>query len=654
MPYTPPAGAIFLDLSRPAPASLPLVLEFDPDIPASASIVEESDSAAFQAEARPPDALASLAATEGDDTAAFALAASAQASLAIVAATEGDDELSAAVVLDSNVSRGVFAGELAGWNQAAPANAQASARWRTTPTVPAAIQGRWQAGRPVGAKVSGRWRNSPGLAPRVSAGWRDAQAQAALTRAGWRHPPGVAPRISAGWRDAQALAALTRAGWRYPPTVPRRIDAHWQDAAQVRVRVMGRVREGGAVRRGARAAWREAPRPDWRPLWASGPVVPPNPPPVPGRLIRLDFSGPLPGGGLIRLNFGPLVNVPHVVYIGESIIVDNSISVIRVSDEAEIEAVSTRLSRDITQSDWELQLDVADLDAIEMLRPANAEPIELLVTINGYAWRIAALSATGPRKFAAHRAQITGRSLSALLGNPYFRGRNYSNLTDQLAAQLCDAELQYTGWEMAYHPDILTLMTQDWLVETGGFSYQNKSPMEAIGMIAVALGAQLYCDRTDAKLHMAPRYVLPPWQWATATPDVVIPSDFVSVAGERISTQPAWNQAIVSGQSRGVRVTARRTGTAGNIPAPDAVDALITHPQVGRLRGISILAGAGRQAVVSLEDVPITTGMGLVEPGMLVEVQETSGAWIGLCTANTIGAQLGRVTQAPEIERHYL
>lgn len=245
-----------------------------------------------------------------------------------------------------------------------------------------------------------------------------------------------------------------------------------------------------------------------------------------------------------------MANGPHIIYVGETIIVDNSISVIRVSDEAGIEAVSTRLSRDITQSDWELELDVADLDAIGMLRPANAEPIELLVTLNGYAWRIAALDVSGPRRFAASRARVTGRSLSALLGGPYFRSRNHSNASDQLAAQLCDAELLYTGWGMAYHPDILTLMTQDWLVEAGGFSYQNKSPMEAIGMIAVALGAQLYCDRTAATLHMAPRYALPPWQWATATPDVVIPSDFVSVASERISSQPAWNQVIVSGQSK--------------------------------------------------------------------------------------------------------
>lgn len=85
----------------------------------------------------------------------------------------------------------------------------------------------------------------------------------------------------------------------------------------------------------------------------------------------------------------------------------------------------------------------------------------------------------------------------------------------------------------------------------------------------------------------------------------------------------------------------RRAGTAGDEPAPDAYDELITGTDAARARGIAELATGGNQEIVTL-NLPLfseATAPDLIEPAMLCEVRDIDGTWRGLCLATEIGAE---------------
>ncbi len=83
---------------------------------------------------------------------------------------------------------------------------------------------------------------------------------------------------------------------------------------------------------------------------------------------------------------------------------------------------------------------------------------------------------------------------------------------------------------------------------------------------------------------------------------------------------------------------------------------MLTETQVNTERGRNELAKGGNQSITNIE-IPLTdtnTAPGLIEPGMLVEVQDITGDWQALCLATSISASgVGTVIQSVDLERHY-
>lgn len=656
MAWTPPrGGALLLDFAEPIPAGGPLRFEFEPQEGVTLHAVTDDAAGAFAITARRAETGATFAATTDDAAGHVAVWAYSTDTTALTWAASTDDARAAvAVAFDSNVSRPDAFQRLSRWREAGAAVRSEAAGWHFGRTLRPEAGSRWGEAPAVAAPAGARWHEGRALTAAPAVRWREAPRLASAASGGWEYPPVLSRSHAARWAEAPCSRSTIAGQWEYPPAVRPAGRTLWREAVALALSVQSRTRDAAFLGLAGRARWYRGRRAAWAPRWPSAPIYPADPgAPTVRRVLRLDFAAALPTGGLIRLDFGSRIGAPHLIFWGDTLIVDNSISITRVSDGAEIEAVSTTLSRDITQVDWELSLDVADLVSLDRLQGVNADPVELLVSINGYQWDLLAMSSAGSRKFAAVRAQVHGQSRAALLAAPYRRERSYSNAALKVAAQLLDDELTDTGWTMAYHASLAALLTEEWTVPAGVFSYQGKATLDALALVAGAIDAQLYADRTAQVFHLAPRYAVPPWQWADATPDVTIPADLVSVSGERPQPKTAWDQVIVSGQAQGVRVTVRRAGTAGNVGAPEVVDPLICQAGAGLARGRSVLSRGGRQSRVSLEELPITTGIGLIEPGALVEVQEFGETWRGLCVANSVSARFGRVTQSVELERHF-
>src|SRR5690606_29110616 len=264
---------------------------------------------------------------------------------------------------------------------------------------------------------------------------------------------------------------------------------------------------------------------------------------------------------------------------------------------------------------------------------------------------------SGQGKFPSERYSINGVSRSQLLAEPYAPKRSAVNAVAINARQAAEDQLLNTGFTLEW--DSVNQAPPDWTIPSSALSYQDQTPMQVIVRIAEAVGAVVRPALAGDSISVVPRYREAVWWWASAIADRIIPAEIVGEWGSEWTPQPSWNSCYVSGTTHGVAVDVRRAGTAGNQPAPDVYDDLITATDSARHRGIAELCKGGNQEIVTrtMPLFPAEQAPGLIEPAMLCEVHEPGGSkWKGLCLSTDISAEgvgASRVKQTIKLERHH-
>ena len=223
--------------------------------------------------------------------------------------------------------------------------------------------------------------------------------------------------------------------------------------------------------------------------------------------------------------------------------------------------------------------------------------------------------------------------------------QTWLSASDYTAQQLVAQALQYTGTTVDWG---LT----DWLVPAGAWSFTG-TPLQAALRVADSAGAVLRSHRTNAELIFAPRYPALPWAWGAATPNVQMPAAIITTDSLEPEPRPAYNAVYVSGMAQGVLGHVRRSGTAGDLLAPQVTDALITHEVAARQRGSAVLGAAGPKLTQTMT-LPLLTGgsnPGLIQPGYLIEVNDIGHTWRGLVRGIRVTAGLPTVRQTITVER---
>ena len=185
--------------------------------------------------------------------------------------------------------------------------------------------------------------------------------------------------------------------------------------------------------------------------------------------------------------------------------------------------------------------------------------------------------------------------------------------------------------------------------------------MQVAGRIAESIGAVIKPNLTEAEFAIVPRYRDPVWQWHNTLYDRIIPHQLITDMAGEWAPRPEYNSCYVSGVSYGVAVDVRRAGSAGDKPAPDVYDDLITDTNAARQRGITEICKGGVQEIVTLTLplFPADKAPGLVQPAMLCDIHpHTEPNWPGLCLATSITvtaqqAGSGMVRQQIKLERHH-
>lgn len=374
--------------------------------------------------------------------------------------------------------------------------------------------------------------------------------------------------------------------------------------------------------------------------------------------------------GRARLLDGRLTGISYPDYNGPVIIIDspvepdiletymiaNSVSLVVLPERTPVDATAIKVGLDIDSFSWKFSAELFGRTSLNLVRPDASGPKTLELTINGWVWTFLVERYSSTAKFPAERFSISGNSRTQLLAEPYAPKRSAVNAVDINARQAAEDQLQFTGFALTW--DATGIGPPDWTIPAGAMSYQDQTAMQVIARVAEAVGAVVRPAREGDALTVLPRYREAVWWWSSAIMDRIIPAEIITDASGEWTPQPEWDSVYVSGTSHGVAVDVRRQGTAGNAPAPDVFDDLITATDAARSRGICEISKGGHQEIVSrtIPLFPVGSAPGLVEPAMLCEVRDPGDTWRGLClgvdiSADGIGAS--RVSQVLRLERHH-
>lgn len=505
------------------------------------------------------------------------------------------------------------------WGSTAQAGQQVRLPWGVNTALAGFGGDRWAATVPVRAAVRAAWGSLAMGASTLGSGWGAGALQ--------RQP------LAARWGAGQALARVLRA-----PLAPGRpASITW-------------AYSGGAARPATAdlAAWWgpgdrvHTPGGPWTP-WTP-PSVTPDPcyrPPAGGavHLVLMDALAPL-----TRLLFSCRHLATLRIPAREVYMIINTVTLKRVADDVAVPVTSMSLSLDVDSWAWGFSASCPP-EAESLIQPTvPGEPIELEATINGHAVRVIAEGISRDRAGPAQTSlRVSGRGKTAVLDAPFQPTVVFENSSGaRTSQQLADAAAP-AGWTVDWG---LT----PWLVPAGAWSHQG-TPMSALLAIAAAGGGYVQPVGTADEVRVLPRYPLAPWAWAGATPDIELPAAVAQREAIEWAEKARYNAVYVSGTTVGVMGHVVRDGTAGDVLAPLVTDALNTHADAARQRGLAVLADTGRQAKVSLR-LPVMAPVGVVLPGKLVRYVDGGVTRVGLTRAVALETQHPTVWQTITVETH--
>jgi hypothetical protein len=508
--------------------------------------------------------------------------------------------------LDSPVSSSI-------WRQAAATPVQLTAPYRQASYAPYHTRKPWREAVPIGSHFTSFWSQGlystyatrflwqDGIPYQFFGGgpWHDGSPTPFTKRFPWREAVKLRPHhVTTSFTRPSFVIPATRMGWQAGKRFRGFFRFPWRDAAKV--------------------------------YGYGGPLVVPPIPPSGDVCYESDTDIVLDLG---YVDTADLLFVCDYESVGVIIpskkvyFVKNNVTLKRVSDLSPLVHDSLRLSLDRDSWAWSFS---ATLPGSELtLLDPDTGAIELLATINGEDIRVVSNTISTARVFGSKGVSIGGRGRNAELGAPYAAAQTFSNPTPRTANQLMDDVLTVSGvpigWSVNFDID-------DWLVPANVFTHKG-TYIEAITRIAVAAGAYVQPHNYLKEIRILPDYVLMPWDWSSVTPDVILPTGPVTVENVEWVDRPLYDRVYVSGDrdagGSGILGEVTRTGYAGALVAPMFVDALITHQDAARQKGMSILGNTGRQALLTLR-LPVFVSTGIITPGKFVQYNDGVKTYIGV------------------------
>lgn len=551
---------------------------------------------------------------------------------------------------DANVSRGYTHRARSHWQDAAPRAAAAAARWQQSSPAVRPTASRWQDGAPGQRAAAVRWQQSSAQRRAVSSRWQDGAALRGAAAAAWQQATALRGAAATHWQDAAAQRAAATIVWQEMQRRRHTRAVRWQDGAAARRWLHEVLHDATPVRQQVRTHWQDARRP---PPGRSWHTIPPQPPHLcydPADLGKLQFGlDPVTPLGVLAFwcheappPAGPIIVAPRRTWI-----VINSIELRRADDGTLLPCEAFAMQLDADSWTWSFSATIAWAQRAAVEPGIGGMPVELEAKVNGVPYRLQAERVGRSVRFPEKLAKVSGRGKAAILDAPYAAVQTFTNASAMTAQQIMEGVLTVGGVGIGWGLDFgLT----DWVVPAGAWSHQG-TYISALADIAGAVGGYLQPHATAATLRVLPRWPAPWWDWASATPDIILPAGVAEVDETEWIDQPAYNRIYVHGQAGGIAARITRTGTAGDVLKPTAVHPLITAELAARQRGVAELAASGR-AIKQTITTMVLPATGLITPGKLVQYTDADATRLGLVRGTSVAWQFPALTQTLEIESH--
>ena len=307
--------------------------------------------------------------------------------------------------------------------------------------------------------------------------------------------------------------------------------------------------------------------------------------------------------------------------------------------------ISIAVSHDRQGYYWtcEVELSPDDFAALNLAQYDQGKEPLVTLKINANTFTFIAESYRDNRTFARRSYTISGRSQTARLGADYAQLKQDIIRQELYARQIADSVLENTGFRIG------TWAIPDWRVPAQVYSLADKTPIAVLADIAQAAGGFVYSDPSERIIHLKPRYKVPAWQLARATPDVSIPASVITqISGQKqISTQ-CYGVFVSATHNKGVFRKIVRKASAGSPEAFALSHALYTADEPCLAAGIAALGDTGANKSEQIE-LPVMEkyALGIAQLGEIWQVTETSGAWLGIVDSVSITVSLEN--DAPKI-----
>lgn len=335
----------------------------------------------------------------------------------------------------------------------------------------------------------------------------------------------------------------------------------------------------------------------------------------------------------------------------------NTLEITDVDTGTPLDIQNVTISLDIDSLSWQFSGNLYGAGSLALVQPDANGMKDIAVTINGHSWVFAIERYNSDERFPTKKWQIGGTSRTQYMAAPFAPTRTHTNTLATTAAQAATQELALTGFSLSW-PTSGDGTLPDWPIPAGALSYRDKAPAQVVADIVKAAGGVMIPAMDSDSWTIQPRYRVPPWQWASATPDAEVYIGMIRTRSAQYEPAPEFNACYVSGINQGVAVDVRRQGSGGTSPMPDIYHDLITDPQPAISRGRQELAATGNKVVETLSLIIPENGAapGIITPGQLVKISHDDPAddYLGLTlsTRITVAAAGGAaIYQSITIER---
>lgn len=328
----------------------------------------------------------------------------------------------------------------------------------------------------------------------------------------------------------------------------------------------------------------------------------------------------------------------------EPIFVKNTFTLKNLETGQEIKATDLSFSTDVDSYAWTGSMTIPD-NQVEFLKsPTNkAVLIEYIFNDIKAVFQVGKVSRNITFGQRSYKVKLSSPSIK--LDEPISGVDSYTNQDTLTPSAYAEKLIDPTNNGINLIWDFLSPL--EWVINKGAFTYQNLSPIKAIGSMLENSGAFISSSLDGKNLIVKRKRPVVFWEEIDSSKIINIPTGVITSLGYEIEHLQHFNGVYVLADDRTVFV--RRRETNGAVLAPQIVAKQLTSNQACVEAGRYVLANAG---IVETHDLakPILNDGVLLNPADIVKFVLDDVTYIGTVISTSVAIKFNSQYQTFKVE----